>query len=107
MAFDFNSLRGMDPEEMIQSLEAMKAQAEEQLAGFEALKAQLDAISVTCTDPEGRVSVTVGSGGDITELEIAPWVSPQGYRALGPAIIATLAQARDELAQQVEELRPR
>jgi DNA-binding protein YbaB len=105
--FDFNALRGMEPEEMIRRLEAMQAQAEQQLAAFEALKERVDAITVTCTDPEGRVTVTVGSDGYISDLAFDPAVSRQGYRSLGPVVIATLAQARVELEQRLNEVGPR
>lgn len=107
MSFDFDSLKHMRPEDMIVRLEAMKAQAEQQLAAFEAMKEQITAITVTRTDAEGMVTLTVGSDGYITDLVIDPAVHGQQYRRLGSAIVATLAEARAELQQKLNEAAPR
>ncbi|HEX2144458.1 MAG TPA: YbaB/EbfC family nucleoid-associated protein, partial [Glycomyces sp.] len=74
MTFDFGALGNMNPEEMIQRLESMRAQAQQQLAAFEAMKEQIAAITVSRTDPEGMVTVTVGSDGYISDLAIDPSV---------------------------------
>ncbi|GAB3995020.1 hypothetical protein GCM10029992_11130 [Glycomyces albus] len=108
MTFDFNALRDMrDPHDMIRHLEGMRAQAQEQLAQMQERRDALAAMSVTRTDPDGMVTITVGSDGNLRELFIAPHVTRQQYRRLGPVIIATLADARDELREQLSEAGPR
>lgn len=105
MTLDFNALRGMNPQDMIRSLESMRQQVERQLAAFETERDRIAAITVTCTDPEGRVTVTIGHDGYLTDLAIAPEIAAPGYRMLGPVIIATLNEARAQLEERLNEIR--
>lgn len=107
MNFDFDALRGMNPEDMLRRLESMKEQAEQQLAAFEAMKEQIAAITVTRSDPDGLVTLSVGTDGYITDLAIDPSLPGQQYRRLGSVIIATLEEARAELQQKLIESAPR
>jgi DNA-binding protein YbaB len=107
MSFDFDALKHLKPEDMIPRLEAMQAQAAQQLAAFEAMKEQITAITVTRTDPEGMVTVTLGSDGYITDLVLDPSLHGQQYRRLGSVIVATLAEARAELQEKLNAAAPR
>lgn len=108
MSFDFNALRGMsDPEDMIRHLEGLRAQAEQQLASLEGVRNAIAAIEITCSDPEGLVTVTVGSDGYLRALTIAQEVTRRQYRLLGPAVIAALEEARRQLEEALQQVRPR
>jgi DNA-binding protein YbaB len=108
MTFDFDALRSMrDPHDMITHLEGLRTQAEQQIAQLQQAKDAVAAITVTCSDPNGLVEVTIGSDANLRSLVIAPHVARQQYHALGRAIVAALGQAREELQEKLNEVRPR
>lgn len=107
MTLDFNALRAMgDPRDMIAHLEGLKTQAEERLAQLEEARTAIADLTVTATDDDGAATVTIGRDGYITELVISQWVSRSQYRFLGAAILDALSNARRELEERLQEIRP-
>lgn len=96
-----------DPQALLRRLEGMRVETEQKLAQFEQTRAAIATIEATAADPEGTVTVTVGHDGYLKALEINASVGPQGYRRLGPAILAALAAAREELTEQMRPFQPR
>jgi len=96
-----------DPHALLRRLEAMRVETEQRIAQLEQTRAAITTVEATAADPEGTVTVTVGHDGYMKALEISASVGPQGYRRLGPAILAALAAAREELAEQMRPFQPR
>jgi DNA-binding protein YbaB len=85
----------------------MRIETEQNIAQLEQARAAIALVEATAVDPEGTVTVTVGHDGYLKALAINPAVGPQGYRRLGPAIIAALAAAREQLTEQMRPYQPR
>ncbi|MFG3342498.1 YbaB/EbfC family nucleoid-associated protein [Glycomyces sp. NPDC048151] len=105
---DASALGGIaDPRELLQRLDAMRADTEQRLAQLEQARAAVMTVEATASDPDGTVTVTVGHNGYLKSLEINASVGRQGYRRLGPAILAALAAAREQLTEQMRPYQPR
>lgn len=105
---DASALGGIaDPRELLQRLEVMRADTEQRLAQMQQARAAIAAVEATASDPDSTVTVTVGPNGYLKALVIDANVGRQGYRRLGPAILAALAAAREQLTEQMRPYQPR
>ena len=68
---------------------------------------KLRSLTSTVTSPDGSLTVTVGSQGDLTELKFNnEKYRDQRPKELAAAIQDTLLKARDEMANQVRDVMP-
>lgn len=68
------------------------------------LRSSAEQVSVTETSADGAVTVTVNSGGVVTDLRITDQVSGQPGAQIATQVLATMRQAQARIAGRMDEV---
>jgi DNA-binding protein YbaB len=71
---------------------------------FARMRAQAEQVSVTETSADGTVTVTVNSGGVLTDLKIADQALGQPGARVAATVLTTMRQAQAQLANRMNEV---
>jgi DNA-binding protein YbaB len=97
----------VDMDEAQRRLDEWKARMESHAAQLQAANEELAAVTTTYTDPNGVVTVTVDSGGNLTELVLSNRVQRQAPEVTARQITEALAAAKQQVAQMTTEVATR
>ena len=90
-----------DAEQWVRS---WSASAAEQAAAAQAMSDEVSRLSVTASDPDRLVTVTVDGSGTMTGLYLAPEAARSGTDRLALEILRTMRRAQAQLAERVAEI---
>jgi DNA-binding protein YbaB len=97
----------MDIEGARQRLDDWKARMEAHAANLEAANTELAAVSATYKDPNGIVTVTVDSSGNLVDLTLSNRVQRQAPEDTARQIKDALTAAKQQVAQLTTEVATR
>ena len=69
----------------------------------EQVHAALQRATGRAVSPDGAVTVVVGTGGRVEEIQLSPRIRDISHTALGPVIVDTIHRAQADLGRAVEE----
>lgn len=84
-------------------LEQYGQRLEEMQARGEQVQAVLARATGRAVSPDGAVTVVVGTGGRVEEIQLSPRIRDISHTALGPTIVETIHRAHVDLGRAVEE----
>jgi len=85
-------------------LDAWAAEAKAKAARYQAMRVQAQQVSVTASSKDGLVTVTVDSGGNVTDLKITDRVRECSGTQVAAAVLAAMRQAQAKLPQRLGEV---
>lgn len=94
----------LDPEGARERLAAWKGRIDRLAADTQAMSERMRAVRVSVADPGGLAEVTVDSTGALVDLRLTDRIQRTAPDEVARAILATLGQARRELADRSEEI---
>jgi DNA-binding protein YbaB len=80
------------------------AQANEKARRYQAMQAAVGQVAVTETSPDGMVTVTVDSAGNVTGLQITDRVRDLSGAQVAKAVLGTLRRAQSRLPERLAEV---
>ncbi|WP_033260950.1 YbaB/EbfC family nucleoid-associated protein [Amycolatopsis vancoresmycina] len=80
------------------------AQAKEKAQRYQAMQAAVGQVAVTETSPDGMVTVTVDSAGNVTGLQITDRVRDLSGAQVAKAVLGTLRRAQSRLPERLAEV---
>jgi DNA-binding protein YbaB len=96
-----------DIEDSRRRLDEWKARMEAHAANLEAANTELAAVSATYKDPNGIVTITVDSSGNLTDLTLSTRVQRQAPEDTARQIKEALAAAKQQVTQLTNEVATR
>ncbi len=87
-----------------QSFSEVNAETRKTVERFERLRGETERVSVTETSADGSVTVTVNSGGVLTDLRITDQAAGQPGDRIAADVLATMRKAQSRLAGRVNEV---
>jgi DNA-binding protein YbaB len=96
--------RVLDPDGARERLGAWKSRIDKLAADTQEMGERLKAVRVTARDPGGMAEVTVDSTGAVVDLRLTDRIQRAAPSVVAQAIMATLAQARSQLADRSQEI---
>ncbi|TDC96207.1 YbaB/EbfC family DNA-binding protein [Saccharopolyspora aridisoli] len=94
----------LDPDGAHERLAAWKGRIDKLAADTQAMSEQLKEVRVTATDPGGLVEVTIDSAGALADIKLTGKIKSSDPAAVSSAIMATFAEAKNQLAQRSQEI---
>ncbi|KAA9151023.1 YbaB/EbfC family nucleoid-associated protein [Amycolatopsis acidicola] len=85
-------------------VDQLVAQAKEKARRYRAMQAAVGQVSVTESSPDGLVSVTVDSAGNVTDLRITDKVKELSGAQVSAAVLTTLRRAQSRLPERLGEV---
>lgn len=96
--------RILDPDGAREHLAAWKGRIDKMAADTEAMRDRLQELRVTASDPNGLTEVSVDSTGALVGLRLTERIARVAPDTVASAIMATLGEARNRLADQSREV---
>jgi DNA-binding protein YbaB len=94
----------LDPDGARERLTAWKGRIDKLAADTQSMSDQLRGVRITASDPTGLVDVTVDSTGALVDLRLTDRMQRTAPAVVSQAILATLADARNKLADRSQEI---
>lgn len=94
----------LDPEGARERLAAWKGRIDRLAADTQAMSERMQAVRVSVADPGGLAEVTVDSTGALIDLKLTDRIQRVAPNEVARTILATLGQARRQLADRSEEI---
>jgi DNA-binding protein YbaB len=94
----------LDPEGARERLAAWKGRIDKLAADTQAMSNRLQGLRVTASDPTGLAEVTIDSTGALVDLRLTDRIQRVAPAVVAQAIMATLGDARNKLADQSQEI---
>lgn len=96
--------RILDPDGARERLAAWKGRIDKLADDTLSMSQQLQGVRIVAKDPSGMAEVTIDSTGAMVNLKLTDRITPASPEAVAAAIMATLADARRQLAQRSKEI---
>jgi DNA-binding protein YbaB len=96
--------RILDPGGAREHLAAWKGRIDKMAENTEAMRRRLQGLRVTASDPSGMAEVSVDSTGALVGLRLTERIGRVSPDVVAQAIMATLGEARNRLADQSKEV---
>jgi DNA-binding protein YbaB len=96
--------RILDPDGARERLAAWKGRIDKLADDTLSMSRQLQGLRIVAKDPAGMAEVTIDSTGVMVNLKLTERISPASPDAVAAAIMATLADARKQLAERSREI---
>ena len=96
--------RILDPDGARERLAAWKGRIDKLADDTLSMSQQLQGLRIVAKDPAGMAEVTIDSTGTMVNLKLTERITPASPDAVAAAIMATLADARRQLAQRSKEI---
>ncbi|HEY8372664.1 MAG TPA: YbaB/EbfC family nucleoid-associated protein [Pseudonocardiaceae bacterium] len=96
--------RILDPSAARERLAAWKERIDNLAANTRAMRDRLQEVRVTARDPNGLAEVTVDSTGALVDLQLTDRIRQVAPAVIARTIMATLADARNKLADRCQEI---
>lgn len=96
--------RILDPDGAREHLASWKGRIDRMAEDTEAMRARLQELRVTATDPNGLGEVSVDSTGALVELRLTDRIGQVSPDVVARAIMTTLGEARNRLADRSKEI---
>lgn len=96
--------RILDPDAARERMAVWKGRIDKLAADTSAMRDRLQQVQVSATDPGGMAEVTVDSTGSLVGLRLTDRIHKATPDALAAAIMATLGQARGQVAERTREV---
>jgi DNA-binding protein YbaB len=90
--------------EMAARVDQWTAAAREKAERYQAMQARVGQVSVTESSPDGVVTVTVDSAGNVTDLRITDEVRDKSGAQVSSAVLTTLRRAQARLPEKLAEV---
>ncbi|MFL6140597.1 MAG: YbaB/EbfC family nucleoid-associated protein [Labedaea sp.] len=94
----------LDPDGAREHLAAWKDRIDTMAQDTEAMRQRLQGLSVTASDPNGLAEVSIDSTGALVGLRLTERIGRVAPEVVAQTIMATLGEARTELADQAQEV---
>ncbi|MFC7614143.1 YbaB/EbfC family nucleoid-associated protein [Actinokineospora soli] len=94
----------LDPDGAREHLAAWQGRIDKMARDTEAMRAKMQDLKVTATDPNGLAEVSVDSTGSLVDLKLTDRISRVAPDVVARAIMATLGSARNQLADRSREV---
>ncbi|MGH3860122.1 YbaB/EbfC family nucleoid-associated protein [Actinokineospora sp.] len=94
----------LNPDAARERLAAWKGRIDKLAADTQAMSTRLQRVQVTAVDPGGLAEVTVDSSGSLVNLRLTDRIHKAAPDAVAQAVMAALRQAREQVAQQSQEV---
>jgi DNA-binding protein YbaB len=94
---------GADPEAAERRINEWAKGFQEKAERYQAVKEQTQQLRLTASSPDGRVRVTVGADGAVTDLELTDKVRSMAPAEISAQIMSTMRQAQADIANKVGE----
>lgn len=94
----------LDPDGARERLAAWKGRIDKLATDTKSMSEQLQGLRIVAKDPAGMAEVTIDSTGSMVNLKLTDRITPAGPEAVSAAIMATLADARKQLAERSKEI---
>ncbi|GAB2809509.1 YbaB/EbfC family nucleoid-associated protein [Lentzea nigeriaca] len=96
--------RILDPDGARDRLAAWKGRIDKLAADTKSMSEQLRGLRIVAKDPAGMAEVTIDSTGAMTDLKLTDRMSNARPETVAATIMATLADARRQLAERSKEI---
>jgi DNA-binding protein YbaB len=96
--------RILDPDGAQERLAAWKGRIDKLAADTKSMSAQLQGLRIVAKDPAGMAEVTIDSTGSMTDLKLTERMTGARPETVAATIMATLADARKQLAERSKEI---
>jgi DNA-binding protein YbaB len=86
------------------TINRLVTEAREKAARYEEMRTEVEQVSVTESSPDELVTVTVDSGGVVTDLRITDKVAEHSGTEVAAAVLATMRRAQAKIADRVTQV---